>query len=102
MSKFIEAIKKDDAAQMVARQIATRTDAVRRKNKYILNDREILWILNEQKTDTDSDLFALIKRIAFHLQDYQDVLPIMLPGGEDTQDENDPPVFSESEEDFPP
>lgn len=85
LSKFINTIKDEDNSAMTkARQIRIRTDAVRRKARYIIDDRQILSIIRSAPNlDSDNDVLYFLRKIAFHLQKYQAAIPTTLPNDDD-------------------
>ena len=67
MSKFIEHIRNEDEGAMSrARHASIRSDAIVRKRKFILNDKEILHIINTyDRLDSNKDLFIFLKTYSY-------------------------------------
>jgi hypothetical protein len=89
MSKFLESIREEDLRSMTnARQDSIRAPQ-QRKRKNVLKDLEILHIVRTYtRFESDLDIYQFLKRIAFHVQEFQKNLPVAFPGKSDSDSEN--------------
>ena len=91
MSTFIAALKEEEARSITeARQMMLTKEPTKRKNKYIINDKEILEIIKVyDRFESDKDIVVFLSRMSNHLQEFQAHLTCSDADKSDSNDENE-------------